>query len=112
MASIKGIICSTGIDFYQSTRPDWLYWREASHLLGLLVQIAHLHGVRTIFAAAFDTDVHPATALTARQRWWPLYAWGLSRTERLFVQHGGQLERLTIAMETQGSRGSKYCRSA
>ena len=80
--------------FLSSTRPDWLYWRGASHLLGPLVQIAHLLGVQTIFAAAFDTDVHPRSALTARQRWWPLYAWGLSKTERLFVQHGGQLEEL------------------
>jgi len=80
--------------FLSSTRPDWLYWRGASHLLGPLVWIAHLLGVQTIFAAAFDTDVHPRSALTARQRWWPLFAWGLSKTERLFVQHGGQLEEL------------------
>ena len=80
--------------FLSSTRPDWLYWRGASHLLGPLVWIAHLLGVQTIFAAAFDTDVHPRVALTAHRRWWPLYAWGLSKTERLFVQHGGQLEEL------------------
>ena len=85
------------LDWYRylsSMRPDWLYWRGASHLLGPLVQMAHVLGVRTIFAAAFDTDVHPCSALTARQRWWPLYAWGLSKTERLFVQHGRQLEEL------------------
>ena len=80
--------------FLSSSRPDWLYWRGASHLLGPLIWIAHLLGVQTIFAAAFDTDVHPRSALTARQAWWPLYAWGLSKTERLFVQHGGQLEEL------------------
>jgi glycosyltransferase involved in cell wall biosynthesis len=80
--------------FLRSERPDWLYWRAASHLLGPLVHIAHLNGVKTIFAAAFDSDVHPRSALTARRRWWPLYVWGLSTTERLFVQHEGQLERL------------------
>jgi glycosyltransferase involved in cell wall biosynthesis len=80
--------------FLSSTRPDWLYCRGATHLLGPLVQIAHLLGVQTIFASAFDTDVHTRSALTARQRWWPLYVWGLSKTERLFVQHGGQLEEL------------------
>ncbi len=80
--------------FLSTTRPDWLYCRGASHLLGPLVQIAHVAGVQTIFAAAFDTDVQPRSALTARRRWWPLYAWGLSKTERLFVQHGGQLEEL------------------
>ena len=80
--------------FLSATRPDWLYHREATHLLGLLVQIAHLNGVQTIFAAAFDTDVRPRVALTARRRWWPLYAWGLRKAERLFVQHGGQLNDL------------------
>lgn len=80
--------------FLASTHPDWIYWRGASHLLGLLVQIARAHGVRVVFAAAFDTDVRPKTALTARRRWWLLYAWGLSGTERLLVQHGGQLEGL------------------
>jgi glycosyltransferase involved in cell wall biosynthesis len=80
--------------FLSSTRPDWLYWRGASHLLGPMVQIAHSLGVQTIFAAAFDTDVHPRSALTRRQCWWPLYAWGLSMTERLFMQHGRQLEDL------------------
>jgi len=80
--------------FFSSTRPDWLYRREATHLLGPLVQIAHLKGVQTIFAAAFDSDVQPRVALTARPRWWPLYAWGLHKAERLFVQHGGQLNDL------------------
>jgi len=80
--------------FLSWTRPDWVYWRGASHLLGLLVQIAHLHGVQTIFAAAFDTDVQPRSALTRRRRWWPLYAWGLHKTDLFFVQHGGQLEEL------------------
>jgi glycosyltransferase involved in cell wall biosynthesis len=80
--------------FLSAARPDWLYWRGATHWFGPLVQIAHLLGTRTIFAAAFDTDVRPRTALTARRHWWFLYAWGLSKTERLFVQHGGQLDAL------------------
>jgi glycosyltransferase involved in cell wall biosynthesis len=80
--------------FLSSTRPDWLYRREATHLLGPLVLIAHLSGVRTIFATAFDTDVFPRLALTTRRRWWPLYAWGLAKCERLFVQHDGQLKNL------------------
>lgn len=80
--------------FLASTRPDWIYWRGASHLLGLLVQIAHVLGVRVIFGSAFDTDVRPRSALTDRPRWWLLYALGLSGTKRLLVQHGGQLEKL------------------
>jgi glycosyltransferase involved in cell wall biosynthesis len=80
--------------FLSSTQPDWLYRREATHLLGPLVLIAHLTGVQTIFAAAFDTDVIPHLALTARRRWWPLYALGLAGSKRLFLQHGGQLRDL------------------
>jgi glycosyltransferase involved in cell wall biosynthesis len=80
--------------YISSTRPDWLYWRGANYIFGPLVKMAHLVGVRTIFAAAFDADVNPRYALTTRQRWWLLYAWGLSSTEGLFVQHGGQLEEL------------------
>jgi glycosyltransferase involved in cell wall biosynthesis len=80
--------------FLSSTQPDWLYHREATHLLGPLFQIAQMNGVKTIFAAAFDTDVRPRAALTARRRWWPLYAWGLHKAQRLFVQHGGQLNDL------------------
>jgi len=38
--------------------------------------------------------VRPRAALTARRRWWPLYAWGLHKAQRLFVQHGGQLNEL------------------
>jgi glycosyltransferase involved in cell wall biosynthesis len=81
--------------FLSSRRPDWLYWRGATHLFGPLVQIAHFNRVQTIFAAAFDTDVHLRNALTGRRHWWPLYAWGLSKTERLFMQHRGQLEELS-----------------
>jgi glycosyltransferase involved in cell wall biosynthesis len=35
--------------------------------------------------------------LTARRGLWPLYFWGLSKTERIFVQHRGQLEKLALA---------------
>ncbi len=80
--------------FLSVARPNWLYWRGATHLLGPLVEIARSLRIRTIFAAAFDTDVRPRSALTWRKKCWPLYAWGLSRADRLFVQHGGQLEAL------------------
>jgi glycosyltransferase involved in cell wall biosynthesis len=80
--------------FLRTELPDWLYWRCASHLWGPVVTIAKLAGVRTIFAAGFDTDVQPRHALVERPRWWPLYAWGLSNTDRIFVQHSGQLSGL------------------
>jgi glycosyltransferase involved in cell wall biosynthesis len=80
--------------FLSLEQPDWWYWRCANHLWGSAVEIAKLAGVRTIFAAAFDTDVQPRRALFRRPHWWPLYAWGLSRTDRIFVQHTGQLAAL------------------
>jgi glycosyltransferase involved in cell wall biosynthesis len=80
--------------FLSSEQPDWWYWRCADHLWGCAVEIAKLAGVRTIFAAGFDTDVQPRRALFRRPHWWPLYAWGLSRTDRILVQHTGQLAAL------------------
>lgn len=80
--------------FLTAERPNWLFWACAYHLWGALVEIAKLGGIRTIFHAAFDSDVEPRKALTLRPRWWPLYAWGLSRTDKIFVQHEGQLCRL------------------
>ena len=81
--------------FLLAERPDWWYWRAADHLWGAAVEIAKLAGVRTIFAAAFDTDVEPRRASFRRKKWWPLFAWGLYRTDRIFVQHYGQFDRLT-----------------
>lgn len=80
--------------FLVAERPDWWYWRCANHLWGSAVEIAKLAGVRTIFAAGFDTDVEPRRALVRRHHWWPLYAWGLSRTDRIILQHTGQLDAL------------------
>jgi glycosyltransferase involved in cell wall biosynthesis len=91
----QGVYLQYCLWFLLRTRPDYLYWRGASHLWGPLVQMAYWLGVKTIFAAAFDTDVFPRIALTARQRWWPLYAWGLSKTDWVFVQHEGQMEQLS-----------------
>ena len=80
--------------FLFEERPDWCYWRGAYHLLGAGVEIAKLAGVHTVFAAAFDSDVEPRRALTMRRRWWPLYAWGLTRADKILVQHQGQLTGL------------------
>jgi glycosyltransferase involved in cell wall biosynthesis len=90
----RGNIYSSWYRFLVSERPDWWYWRCASHLWGPAVEIAKRARVRTVFAAAFDTDVQPVRALVRRPRWWPLYAWGLARTDRIFVQHTGQLRAL------------------
>ena len=81
-------------EFLWSHRPDWLYWRGASHLWGPAVEIAKFAGIRTIFAAACDLDIQPRHAPLYRPRWWPLYAWGLARTDGIFVQHAAQLSAL------------------
>ena len=80
--------------FLSSERPDWWYWRAADLWLGPAAKIARLLRVRMIFAAAFDTDVTPHCALFRRPRCWPLYAWGLAITDKIFVQHGIQLSQL------------------
>jgi glycosyltransferase involved in cell wall biosynthesis len=90
----QGQILAAWFQFLRSERTQWWYWQTADHLWGPAVEIAKLAGVRTIFSAAFDRDVRPRDALTRRRRWWPLYAWGLSRTDIIFVQHGGQLSEL------------------
>ncbi len=76
--------------FLLSERPDWLYWRGAEHWLGAVVELARLAKVRTIFAVAFDADLQPRRALSRRQQLWPLFAWGLRRVDRIFVQYQGQ----------------------
>ena len=80
--------------FLLSEQPDWWYWRCADRLWGCAVEVAKLVGVRTIFAAGVDSDVQPRRALFRHPHWWPLYAWGLARTDRIFVQHTGQLADL------------------
>lgn len=91
LASLQSIL--------RSEAPDWWYWRCSGHLFGPAVALGKLTGVKTIFASAFDTDVEPRRALTERRSWWPLYAWGLSKTDRIFVQHGGQLLGLSSKLQ-------------
>jgi len=81
--------------FLTLERPEWWYWRCASHLLGPAAAIAKLAGVRMIFAAAFDRDLQPRRALYRRCRMWPLYLWGLSWTDKILVQHEEQFLQLS-----------------
>lgn len=80
--------------FLLSERPQWVYWRGADHTLGPCTAIAKSLGVRTVFSAAYDSDVQPSRALFRRARWWPLYAWGLSLSDIIFVQHQQQFAGL------------------
>jgi glycosyltransferase involved in cell wall biosynthesis len=75
-------------------RPDWCFWFGSTHLLGPAVAIARLTGARSLFSAQFDLDARPREALSARPRCWRLYAWGLSWSDRIFVQHRGQYAEL------------------
>jgi len=105
----RGQILVEWYRFLSSERPDWLYWGGASHLWGPLVEIAKLAGVRTIFHAAFDADVQPRRAVFRRSRWWPLYAWGLRRADKIFVQHTGQLSRLHPRLRPKACTLPKVC---
>jgi len=89
-----GHVFSAWYRFFVSERPDWCYWRGADYVLGPAVEIAKLADVRTIFSTAFDTDVYPVRALSRRSSWWPLYAWGLSRCDKILLQHSSQLANL------------------
>jgi glycosyltransferase involved in cell wall biosynthesis len=95
--------------FLSSERPDWLYWGGADHLWGPLVEIAKFAGVRTVFHTAFDADVQPSRAVFRRSRWWPLYAWGLWRTDKIFVQHKGQLSMLSPRLQHKACVLPKVC---
>lgn len=96
-------------NFLSAERPDWLHWKCAYHLWGVLVELAKVTGVRTIFHAAYDTDFVPRKALYLRRRWWPLYAWGLSRADRIFVQHEGQLSGLNARWRSKACILPKVC---
>jgi glycosyltransferase involved in cell wall biosynthesis len=104
-----GQILAAWYRFLAAERPDWLYWGGADHLLGPLVELAKLADVRTVFAAALDADVEPRRAAFRRSRLWPLYAWGLRRAERIFVQHTGQLMRLHPRLRDKARVLPKVC---
>jgi glycosyltransferase involved in cell wall biosynthesis len=104
-----GQVLAAWYRFLAAERPDWLYWGGASHLLGPLVEVAKLAGVRTVFASALDEDVEPRRAAFRRSRLWPLYAWGLRRADRIFVQHTGQLMRLHPRLRDKACVLPKVC---
>jgi glycosyltransferase involved in cell wall biosynthesis len=97
----QGQILLAWYRFLAAERPDWWYWQCASHLWGPAVAIAKLRGVRTIFSAGVDRDMHLRHALFQHPRWWPLYAWGLWQSDRMFVQHGGQFSELAPRMRSK-----------
>ena len=105
----RGQVFMDWFRFLSSERPDWLYLAGASHLWGPLVEIAGLVGVRTVIHTAFDTHVQPRRALVQRSHWWPLYAWGLWRADKIFVQHTGQLLGLHQKLRLKACVLPKVC---
>jgi glycosyltransferase involved in cell wall biosynthesis len=85
--------------FLDEQRPDWWFWRAADPIWGALLLVAKFKGVRSIFSAAYDTDVSPRIALFRRRRLWPLYAWGLNAVDRIFVQHREQFRNLSSELQ-------------
>lgn len=99
----EGHILSSWYRLLAFERPDWWFWQCADHWFGLAVEIAKLKNVRMIFSAMIDHDVRPRQALYRRPWLWPLYAWGLQRADRVFVQHQGQLGQLSPKLKTKAS---------
>ena len=87
--------------FLKKERPDWCFWQCAGHLWGPAAEIARWLGIRTAFSTMHDLDVQPRKALTRRKNWWPLYEWGLRRSEIIFVQHQGQRALLPPTWQTR-----------
>ena len=92
---------STLYRFFSAERPDWCFWFGSTHWLGPAAAVASLAGVRTAFSAQFDLDVLPRQALSERQRFWRLYAWGLAASRTIFVQHRGQYEQLPPGLRSK-----------
>jgi glycosyltransferase involved in cell wall biosynthesis len=84
--------------FLAAEKPDWCHWFGSNHLLGPAAVLGKLKGVRTVFSAQFDNDVRPMQALPSRGHLWPLYAAGLWASDRIFLQHEGQLAELPSSL--------------
>jgi glycosyltransferase involved in cell wall biosynthesis len=87
--------------FLAAEKPDWCHWFGANHLLGPAAILGKARGVRTVFSAQFDKDVRPTHALAARRYRWPFYAAGLWASDRIFLQHGGQLAELPSSLRAK-----------
>ena len=98
-----GNILRAWYDLLISEQPDWWFWQCADHWFGIAVELAKFVKVQMMFSAMIDHDVHPRQALSRRPWLWPLYAWGLQRTERIFVQHEGQLSQLPTSLRSKAA---------
>lgn len=85
--------------FLKIERPNWCFTQCADHLWGPVAEIAQWLGVRTAFSTMHDLDVQPRKALVRRKNWWPLYTWGLHRSDLIFIQHNAQRDYLPIRLQ-------------
>lgn len=90
------------IDWYRllrCERPDWCFFQCADHQWGPAAEIARRLGIRTAFSVMHDLDVQVQRALRVRKKLWPLYLWGLKRSNIIFIQHNGQRESLPAPLQ-------------
>ncbi|QPD03611.1 MAG: hypothetical protein Nkreftii_001385 [Candidatus Nitrospira kreftii] len=80
--------------FLKSEKPDWCFWQCADPLWGPAAEIARWLGVRTAFSTMHDGNVQLRKTLARRKHLRLLYAWGLQRSDVIFVQHYGQRDCL------------------
>jgi glycosyltransferase involved in cell wall biosynthesis len=85
--------------FLKKERPNWCFWQCADHLWGPIAEIARRLGVRTAFSTMHDRDLEPRQPLMRRKSWWPLYEWGLRRSNLIFLQHTGQRDHLRVRLQ-------------
>jgi glycosyltransferase involved in cell wall biosynthesis len=99
----KGHLTHISYKFLKKERPDWWLWQTASHWLGPGVEIAKMAGVRTAYSAMHDFDFRLRQSLSLHPRLWPLYAWGLIRTDKILVQHSQQMAELPPSWRAKAS---------
>jgi glycosyltransferase involved in cell wall biosynthesis len=87
--------------FFATERPGWCFWFGSTHWLGPAALVAAACGVRTLFSAQFDLDVQPRRALSERRGFWPLYALGLARSRKIFLQHWTQYAQLATRWQAK-----------
>jgi glycosyltransferase involved in cell wall biosynthesis len=98
-----GHILFTWSKFLAAEQPHWWYWQGADVIWGVMVLFAKVLHVKGIFSSAMDADVLPRIALTARQRWWPLYACGLNIVDRIVLQHHRQLSEINQKLQPKAA---------
>lgn len=83
----------------KAEQPDWCFWQCADHLWGPAAEVARQFGIRTAFSTMHDLDAQVRHSLRSRPYLWPLYQWGLQRSNLIFIQHYGQRDSLPVNLQ-------------